>query len=87
MPGPILTPEEWGRASDGALRRHDEALRASRDSALRLIRWLADDRCTCPDGLLGVCPVCRCRAYLGTPPSFPARSPRLPQPDTEDFAE
>jgi len=86
-PGKILTPAEWEKASRGALRRHDEALRAQLAAALRLIGWLADGSCTCPDGLHSICPACRCRAFLGTPPSTPARSPRLPQPDAEDFAE
>ena len=87
----ILTPSEWGRANEGALRRHDEALRASLDSSLRLIRSIADDACTCPDGLIGVCPVCRCRVHLGTP-ALPRKGrgkarPRLPQPDSSEWAE
>jgi hypothetical protein len=34
MKSHILTPEEWGKASDGALRRHDEALRAKLEAAV-----------------------------------------------------
>lgn len=52
-------------------------------SAFSLIRSISFDACTCPDGLLGICPVCRCRAFLGTPAvAQPARA-RLPQPDED----
>ena len=53
------------------------------DAPLRLIRSIADQSCTCPDGLMGICPVCRCRSFLGTP--LPPRRPvaRMPQPDED----
>lgn len=43
-----------------------------------LIRSIAEGHCTCPDGLFGICPACRCRAFLGTPPDAAARSAASP---------
>lgn len=75
-PGVLLTPEEWEKANDGAIRRHDEALRNFHAYALSLIRSISDDACSCPDGLFGICPPCRCRSFLGTPAQPARRSTR-----------